>query len=97
MHVHTVTLKLIDRNTSRSPPAPLWNIYTPQNLYPDLLSLLTTLLNAYSQAYILITLIPVMTSFMTFTRLSVTSADLNLYALQDKEMHHAYNIGLLRF
>ena len=38
----------------------------------------TTLLKAYSQAYILITLIPVITSFMTRTRLSVCRADLNL-------------------
>ena len=37
-----------------------------------LLSLVTTLLKAYSQAYILITLIPEMTSFMTRTRWSVT-------------------------
>ncbi len=44
----------------------------------DLLSLVTTLLNAYSQAYILITLIPMMISFIIFTRLSVITADLNL-------------------
>ena len=35
-------------------------------------SLVTTLLKAYSHAYIFITLIPVMTSFITRTRLSVT-------------------------
>ena len=38
----------------------------------------TTFLNAFSQAYILITLIPVITSFMIRTRLSVCMADLNL-------------------
>ena len=43
-----------------------------------LLSLVTTVLKAYSQAYILITLMPEMTSFMTRTRWSVTRADLNL-------------------
>ena len=43
-----------------------------------LLSLVTILLKAYSQAYILITLMPEMTSFMIRTRWSVTRADLNL-------------------
>jgi len=38
----------------------------------------TTFLKAYSHAYILITLIPEMTSFMIRTRWSVTRADLNL-------------------
>ena len=47
-------------------------------LFTYLLSLVTTLLKAYSQAYILITLMPEMTSFMTRTRWSVTRADLNL-------------------
>lgn len=42
-------------------------------------SLETTLLNAYSQAYILITLMPTMTSFIIRIRLSVTLADLNLH------------------
>ena len=41
-------------------------------------SLVTTCLNAYSHAYILITRIPVITSFIIRTRLSVTCADLNL-------------------
>ena len=39
---------------------------------------MTIPLKAYSQAYILITLMPEMTSFMIRTRWSVTSADLNL-------------------
>ena len=43
-----------------------------------LLILLTTSLNAYSQAYILITLIPVITSFITLIRLSVIRAAFNL-------------------
>ena len=47
-------------------------------LFTYLLSLVTILLKAYSQAYILITLMPEMTSFMTRTRWSVTRADLNL-------------------
>ena len=37
-----------------------------------------SLLKAFSQAYILMTRIPEITSFMMRTRLSVTSADLNL-------------------
>ena len=37
-----------------------------------------TFLKAYSQAYIFITLIPEMTSFMIRTRWSVNRADLNL-------------------
>ena len=48
------------------------------NYAPYLLSLETTFLKACSQAYILITLMPEMTSFMTRTRWSVTRADLNL-------------------
>ncbi len=44
-----------------------------------LLKALTTLLKAYSQAYILITRIPTTTSFMTRTRLSVILAALNLH------------------
>ena len=54
---------------------------TSQNrsvLFTHLLSLVTILLKAYSQAYILITLMPEMTSFMIRTRWSVTRADLNL-------------------
>ena len=47
-------------------------------LFTHLLSLVTILLKAYSQAYILITLMPEMTSFMIRTRWSVTRADLNL-------------------
>ena len=43
-----------------------------------LLSLDISLLNAFSQAYILMTRIPEITSFMMRTRLSVTSADLLL-------------------
>ena len=39
---------------------------------------MTIPLKAYSQAYILITLMPEMTSFMIRTRWSVTPADLNL-------------------
>ena len=39
---------------------------------------MTIPLKAYSQAYILITLMPEMTSFMIRTRWSVTRADLNL-------------------
>ena len=39
----------------------------------------TTSLNAYSHPYILITLIPEITWFMTFTRLSVYWADVRLY------------------
>ena len=54
---------------------------TSQNrsvLFTHLLSLVTILLKAYSQAYILMTLMPEMTSFMIRTRWSVTRADLNL-------------------
>ena len=47
-------------------------------LFTHLLSLVTILLKAYSQAYILMTLMPEMTSFMIRTRWSVTRADLNL-------------------
>jgi len=47
-------------------------------MFSHLLSFVTIFLKAYSQAYILITLIPEMTSFMIRTRLSVTCADLNL-------------------
>ena len=43
-----------------------------------LLNLLTTALKAYSHAYILMTFIPVMISFIFRIRLSVTRADLNL-------------------
>ena len=53
----------------------MWYKY---NYAPYLLSLETTFLKACSQAYILITLMPEMTSFMTRTRWSVTRADLNL-------------------
>ena len=42
------------------------------------LKFMTTLLKAYSQAYILITLIPAITSFMTRIRISVSLADFNL-------------------
>ena len=44
-----------------------------------LLNFETTALNAYSQAYILMTFIPEMISFIIRIRLSVTNADLNLY------------------
>ena len=47
-------------------------------MFSHLLSFVTTFLKAYSQAYILITRIPEMTSFMIRTRWSVTRADLNL-------------------
>jgi len=47
-------------------------------MFSHLLSFVTIFLKAYSQAYILITLIPEMTSFMIRTRWSVTRADLNL-------------------
>ena len=43
-----------------------------------LLSFEISLLKAFSQAYILMTRIPEITSFIMRTRLSVTNADLNL-------------------
>ena len=43
-------------------------------------SRVTTSLNAYSHAYIFIALIPVITSFITRTLLSVSCADFNLDA-----------------
>ncbi len=73
-----------------SSSALMWLILKPSNcsdenlkksvqLYTDLLSAITTLLKAYSHAYILITLIPVMISFITLIRWSVSRADLNLW------------------
>ena len=62
-----------------------------------LLILLTTSLNAYSQAYILITLIPVITSFITLIRLSVIWAAFNLitkFSFEgQKELLHLLSSG----
>ena len=54
----------------------MWQYNPVEPVY--LLILLTTSLNAYSQAYILITLIPLITSFITLIRLSVIRAAFNL-------------------
>ena len=48
------------------------------DLMKHLLSFVMSFLKAFSQAYILITLMPEMISFIIRTRLSVTKADLNL-------------------
>ncbi len=61
----------------RLPPNENYCIYAATITY--FLTAVTTLLKAYSHAYILITLIPVIISFMTRTRLSVILADFNLY------------------
>lgn len=75
--------------TALCKPANLNQIYSsPHNLHNHLLyvytwayflNLATIFLKASSQAYILITLIPLITSFMTWIRLSVRDADLNLW------------------
>ncbi len=57
---------------------PKSNIYSQRMFHACLLKVSTILLKAYSQAYILITLIPVIISFIIRTRLSVSTADLNL-------------------
>ena len=74
-------ISFICKSNTTSQKYILWKEIEMQNksvLFTHLLSLVTILLKAYSQAYILMTLMPEMTSFMIRTRWSVTRADLNL-------------------
>ena len=69
------------------------SLHTYLHLKPYFLMADTTLLKAYSQAYILITLMPVITSFMTRTRLSVSRADFDL----DKKIMRYIPIQPIKF
>ena len=69
-------------------------LYKHIRTYPNmnLLKAVTTFLKVSSQAYILISLIPKTTSFITFTLLSVIVADLNLKIyMYNVNKVHAYN------
>lgn len=61
----------------------------------NLRNFVTTLLKAYSQAYILITLIPTMISFMMRIRLSVIFADLNLRNQENHTFNHQVLINTI--